>query len=86
MLGGHAAMLRRAAGRSIPVPERTLLRARQTARACFARSRVHGQGHGRVRGRHVDLCRMSCAWVPSASVALVGPHASMPDDVRLSGR
>eukprot|EP00966_Prymnesium_polylepis_P109384 2532026-Prymnesium_polylepis.1 len=41
---------------------------------------------GSVRGRHVDLCRMSCVWVPSMSAALVGPHASMPDDVRLSGR
>eukprot|EP00966_Prymnesium_polylepis_P152908 3532306-Prymnesium_polylepis.1 len=42
---------------------------------------------GSVRGRHVDLCRMSClVWVRSMSVAFVGPHASMPDGVRLSGR
>eukprot|EP00966_Prymnesium_polylepis_P093930 2174025-Prymnesium_polylepis.1 len=49
---------------------------------------VHGQGHGRsskiVRGRHVGRCRMSCVWVPSIPVALVGPHSSMLDDVRLS--
>eukprot|EP00966_Prymnesium_polylepis_P211000 4886285-Prymnesium_polylepis.1 len=32
----------------------------------------------------VCLPRMSRAWVPSTTVALVGPHASMPDDVRLS--
>eukprot|EP00966_Prymnesium_polylepis_P142723 3295074-Prymnesium_polylepis.2 len=29
---------------------------------------------------------MSCAWVPSISVALVGPHASMLDYVRQSDR
>eukprot|EP00966_Prymnesium_polylepis_P071964 1671232-Prymnesium_polylepis.1 len=29
---------------------------------------------------------MSRAWVPSITVALVGPHASMPDDARLSDR
>jgi len=40
----------------------------------------------KVRGRHVGRCRMSFVWVPSMSVALVGPHASMPDDVRLSDR
>eukprot|EP00966_Prymnesium_polylepis_P288663 6667483-Prymnesium_polylepis.1 len=32
------------------------------------------------------LCRMSREWVPSITVALVGPYASMPDDVRLSDR
>jgi hypothetical protein len=39
-----------------------------------------------VRGRHVGRCRMSFVWVPSMSVALVGPHASVLDDVRLSDR
>eukprot|EP00966_Prymnesium_polylepis_P277639 6414556-Prymnesium_polylepis.1 len=29
---------------------------------------------------------MSRVWVPSVSVALVRPHASMPDDVRPSDR
>eukprot|EP00966_Prymnesium_polylepis_P121776 2814715-Prymnesium_polylepis.1 len=39
-----------------------------------------------VCARHVDRCRMSFVWVPSVSVALVGPHASMLDDVWLSDR
>eukprot|EP00966_Prymnesium_polylepis_P034350 797896-Prymnesium_polylepis.1 len=64
-----------------------LLRARQTARACLARPHVHGQGHGRSSRKRA---RQACGplpyvarvgpWVPSITVALVGPHASMPDD------
>eukprot|EP00966_Prymnesium_polylepis_P136917 3163821-Prymnesium_polylepis.1 len=92
MLGRHAAVLRHAAGSTLVLDRDVAsLRARQTARECLARSRVHGHRptdalRGSVRGRHVYLCRMSCAWVLSMSAALVGPHASMPDDVRLSGR
>eukprot|EP00966_Prymnesium_polylepis_P071267 1655505-Prymnesium_polylepis.1 len=66
MLGGHAAVLWRAAG-SITVLDWTLLRARQMACACLARSRVHGQGHGRSSRKRA---RQACGPLPH--VARVG--------------
>ena len=60
MMGGHAAVLRRAAG-SITVLDPVLLRARQMACACPARSRVHGQGHGRSSRKGA---RQACGPLP----------------------
>eukprot|EP00966_Prymnesium_polylepis_P267605 6182054-Prymnesium_polylepis.1 len=65
--------------------------ARRLAHASHALM-CRGQGHmdaqPSIRKRAWQACGplphvvRTCAWVPSISVALVGPHASMPDDVR----
>jgi hypothetical protein len=97
MLGGHAAVLRRAA------ESREHPSGRADAASCYGLARrlahalrtpgVHEQGHGRSsRKRARQACgplpyvaRVGSEHVVSVGT-LVGPHASMPDDVRLSDR
>jgi hypothetical protein len=47
--------------------------------ALVCMDRANNAVRDNVRGRHVGRCRMSFVWVPSMSVGLVGPYASMPD-------